>query len=254
VQRLSFISINAIPGTSWIPSVGLSTEMSGSSLPQPKRKWSLVNKLRSNSSGETPSPTMTHAAPPSPVNRVILCKDDSAQTRTRRESRENLCGSASSLEDVSENSSLGDAQKSSSRFRIPSSLPKSIPTFHMEIPTLTETLTSSHLRRLFFSTFLEFRLGDDERKLWDSLTKFQADFGSLTDVEVAQHQKDIRGAAQKILTEYPLIPNHDILVKAIKDSSFHASSRFFLDAEVKLYAIFHNSYQSYLSNNQWVRV
>jgi len=269
VKHLLLVSNDAVPGTSWIPSVGLSNEPSESpSVPTasaPKKKWSFMNKLRGNVSSDSPvssssgsskhsrhsSASSTH----SPVSGLVVsqaAKEDPAKSQRDSPSsseEEMLVDSG-----VSPTSPLcSDGQKSSRAFRLPSGVPKSVPLFRLEIPSLSDTLTSAHLRRLFFSTFLELRLGDDEKKLWTALSKFQSDFAALTDAEVAQRQKDIRDAAMKVLSENAQIPDHDALVKIIKDSKYNISSKFFLDAEVKLYQNFHNYFQSFLANNQWVK-
>ena len=132
-------------------------------------------------------------------------------------------------------------------------VPKSSSDIHMEIPTLADTLSCTHLRRLFFASFLEYRLGDGETKLWNSLCKFHSDFSSLTDMEVSQRQNDIRDSAMKVLSDNPNLPFHDDLVKVITDSVYEISSRFFVDVETKLYGPFYADYESFLAKNQWVR-
>jgi len=120
---------------------------------------------------------------------------------------------------------------------MPSSVPKSVPSFMLEVPTFPETFASTHLRRLFYGSYLEVRLGDDEKAVWDALCKFHADFACLTDAEVTARQKDIIDAASKLLEKFPDLPNHDALVTALKDHHYTVSSRFFFDAESKLYGI-----------------
>ena len=136
---------------------------------------------------------------------------------------------------------------------LPSTVARSVPTFALEVPTLQETLCSTHLRRLFYATFLDLRLGDDERALWHALCRFHASFVCLTDAEVASRQADIRAAAQKVLDEYgERLPEHDTLAQCVADPRFVLTARFFCNAECKLYTNFHNSYQSFLLTNHWV--
>jgi len=252
VPRLTYVSNDAIPGTSWIPSVGISTEINSKSMPSAKKKWSLMEKLRNNSSNssgsnEPPSPILGK----SPHSSKLLAhspKDDSSAASGTKSVEEEY-------EYLASPSGAGGAEppKAHRHYRVPSTVNKSIPVFRMEVPTVVDTLTSAHLRRLFFATFLDFRLGDDEKALWNSLSKFQADFVAFTDAAVVEHQSSIREAAMKVLDDNPSIPNHDELVSVIKESKYNITSRFFFDAETKLYGAFHNSYQSFLVNNQWVR-
>jgi len=268
VKFLTFVSNDAIPGTSWIPSVSLSNDVTTKSMPVAKKKFSLMSKLRGSSSStaiataaELPSPvTVTaasksksmnfggHSSSPSSSSSA-KGKNDAASTH--EEQAKDSASACSEDEKYSSPSSTGGEPLKT--IRLPSTVPKNVPVFNLEIPSLVETLTSSHLRRLFFSSFLEFRLGDDEKALWNELSKFQEAFASLTDEEVASRQKDICEAAKKVLTENPRIPDHDDLVKTLDQSLHPVSSRFFLNAEVKLYELFHNSYQSFLANNNWVR-
>ena len=136
---------------------------------------------------------------------------------------------------------------------LPSTVAKSVPTIALEVPTLQETLCSTHLRRLFFATFLDLRLGDDEKAVWAALCRFHASFVCLTDAEVASRQGDIRAAAQKVLDEVgDRLPEHDTLAQCVADPRFVLTARFFCNAECKLYTQFHNSYQSFLLTNHWV--
>lgn len=136
---------------------------------------------------------------------------------------------------------------------LPSTVARSVPTIALEVPTLQETLCSTHLRRLFYTTFLDLRLGDDERAVWTALSRFHASFVCLTDAEVASRQGDIRAAAQKVLDECgDRLPEHDTLAQCVADPRFVLTARFFCNAECKLYTRFHNSYQSFLLTNHWV--
>jgi len=257
VKSLTFVGSDAIPGTSWIPTVGLPSDLpSPVHSPPPKMKWSLLDKLRNNSSGGDPPALRPTPPPRGPSSRALPrprphAKEEQTPIVKPRSDTLSSCSSVSTDDD---NSNDGSPTATGS-FRLPSSVPRNVPAFYMEIPSLKETLTSSNLRRLFFATFLEFRLSDDEKKVWSELSKFQADFGSLTDAEFAKCQKEIRAAAIKVLEGNPDIPDHDALLKVLRDSSsYPVSSRFFMDAETKLYGKFHDAYQSFLANNQWLRV
>jgi len=268
VPRLTFVSNNAIPGTSWIPSVGIQTDVTTKSMPPSssgtKKKWSLFGKHRSTASySEASAPTPiagkksssgTLSAPHSPGTKLIVTEPKEEGLPVVK--LEVSTGSSAPDDDSESSASSSNSsteQRRSRSFRVPGSLAKSVPVFRMEVPTICETLTSAHLRRLFYSTFLEFRLGNDEKELWATLSKFQATYLSLTDEDIAQRQKDIRDAAMTILKNNPRIPDHDNLIAVIEKGEYSISSKFFLDAEMKMYEAFHNSYQSFLSNNQWVQ-
>ena len=260
VKKLTFVSNNAIPGTSWIPSIQLSnSDVSSKAMPT-KKRWGLVSKIRGNSPVDRPvsPPESGHkrsASSSSSSSSSISVSQSPASQKTEDVSPNSVRrGSVASCEERGEPlPTTPEPQKQSAPIRLPSSVQKSIPVFNMEVPTMPETLGSSHLRRLFYATFLELRLGDDEKIVWKALCHFQDSFACLTDPEIAQRQGDIRAAAKKVLDENPSIPNRDELMKALNESSYPVSSRFFFNAEAKLYGHFHESYQSFLLNNHWVR-
>jgi len=265
VKNLTFIGGNAVPGTTWIPTLGVSTEVSNSLAQPTKKKWGL-RKLRNSANGSEmlspPSPIIgkktSYRASTNSIGVVVTSpKEDLLLSKSPHDSSGNSAVSddedRSSSSGISASTSRNNLDKLMDAHALPIVVPRNVPDVHMEVPTLLDTLSCTHLRRLFYSIFLEYRLGDGEKKLWNALCKFHSDFSSLTDAEVFRRQKDIREAALKVLQENPEIPDNQSLVKAINDSTYNVSSRFFFDAEVKLYGTFHNNYESFLAKNQWVR-
>jgi len=228
VSHLTFVSNDSIPGTSWLPTIGLIGEASSKTITVQKKKWGFgKHKLRTADAQKAEAPLQSPTSPLSP-------------NKTRRKP----------AVATDEDSSIAS---DSSSLRLVSAISKSVPIFRLEIPGVVDTLTSTVLRRLFYVTFLEYRFGDAEKKLYNALSKFQADYVAYSDSDVVQHQKEIREAASKILEEYADIPDREILQTVISDGKVIITSKFFLDSEVKLYNLFHNHFQSFLANNQWIQ-
>jgi len=269
---LTFAGNESISGTSCVPSIGMSSSVNsktphaGASVKDKKRKGFSFAKpklspISPGSSGPIPSPipspqSTTCPSPPHPSH-VRKASIGSAMPLSSAKgfnshSEALLCKSREPAVSDDESFYPPSTSSSSSNIRLPSSVAKSIPKFSLEVPTLAETLASTHLRRMFFATFLDFRLGDDEKMLWNALSKFHADYVCWTDAELSTRQKEISHAAMKILEEYTRIPDRDNLMKCINESLFNVTSHFFYEAECKLYSQFHSSYQSFLVNNRWV--
>jgi len=271
VPTLTFPGNESISGTSCIPSIGLSASVNNktptAAAAKDKKRWGLFSKHKgqppSPSSGSMPSPTTPNSSG-SPAHRKLSMGPVpvSLGRATPSSSETLLCKprDPATVDDegcYSQHSSLLGSPPSTSasapsfNVRLPNSVNKSMPKFILEVPTIQETLASTHLRRLFFGTFLEMRLGDEEKTQWNALCKFHADTVCLSDAELTSKQKSICESAMKLLDSYPQLPLHDELVKSIKESSYVVTSHFFFEAESKLYSQFHNNYQSFLLNNRW---
>jgi len=259
VQQLTLVGGHAVPGTTWVTALGVTTDTENVSVPSAKKRWGLRNLRRKDSvrSVRMESPPLGPLAatgiaghksisfqvkPGAPRVPFTLGKDDSSLSRD-----------TSSSGDFHSSRSDGEGIPGTLLPAMPNSVPKSIPDYRMEIPTIHDTLACTLLRRMFYGSFLEYRLIEDEKNVWNALCKFHADFSSLTDAEVVQRQKDIRSAAMKVLEENPTIPFHDEMTKTLSEEGGFVTARFFFEAEVRLYSGFHNGYQTFLTKNQWVR-
>jgi len=262
VKILTFVGSDSIGDTSCIPSVGIAATIS-SRAPKEKRRWGFsgFGKQRSQpNTGSVTIPTSTSSTfPGSPTSSMVA--GSPVQTKTaspiiglRSPGSPSTDSLLSKPLDTVASDDEGDMVNSRHHHHmsVPSSVPKSVPEFTMEVPTFPETFASTHLRRLFYGCFLEMRLGDDEKALWNALCKFHSDFACLTDAEVTARQDEIIKAALKVLSSYPQLPDHDELVAALSEKRYTVSSHFFFDTERKLYGQFHASYQSFLSHNKWV--
>jgi len=280
VPSLTFFGNESISGTSCIPSIGMSASVSGktpsaaSAGSKDKKRWGFSPFSKPK---VPPSPTSGSASPTTPSSSSGSSSARKASTSSGSFSpvigkSGSPSGSSENLlckprdTSVSDDESLYTSHASSSgnsssnqtpnpqpiSFRLPSKVLKNAPKFTLEVPTLVETLSSTHLRRLFYGTFLEFRLGDEEKKLWNALCKFHATYATLTDAEVTSRQKEICEAAMKLMTDFPQIPSRDGLMKNIAESRYTATCHFFYEAESRLYSSFYSNYQSFLVNNHWV--
>jgi len=253
VRSLTFVSNDAVPGTSWIPSVRLANnEVSSKSIPSKKRSG-ILSKIRGGAGSSPKEQTLSspsgsataHKSSASSSQSVVGLKLELGPPRAESLSPKKQSDDAEPL--------LASSESHKTPIRLPNYVQKSLPVFYMEIPSINETLVSSHLRRLFYGTFLEPRLGDEEKTLWNTLCKFQESFVGMSDPEIAEHQKDIREAAKKILDENTYLPQRDTLLLDLEKSKYPVSSKFFFNSEIELYGRFHQNYQSYLLNNHWVQ-
>jgi len=251
VKLMTFIGSDAIADTSCIPSVGIAATIT-SRAPTKERKH-LFSGFGKPRSGSTAGASIT------PSNSSTMLASSSYSPGTKRASFSPVIGrsptgssSSDTLMSKPVEAVASDDEDGVNPRHLPNSVPKSYPKFMLEVPTFPETFASTHLRRLFYGSFLEMRLGDEEKKLWNVLCKFHADFACLTDAEVTSRQSDIIDAAMNVLDQFPQLPGHDEMVTSLKEKRYTVSSRFFFDAEAKLYGQFHANYQSFLSNNKWV--
>jgi len=226
---VTFVSNDAIPGTSLLPSIGFNTDVKPTPQAQAKKKRGFMDIIKGTTSSD--EPTSAH----SPPLKVLLPRSGSDSGSKHSHSRS---GSDSDTLVVKKPEDLQSK-----------SVTKTVPVFNMEIPTLSDTLVCARLRRHFYTTFLESRLGNDEKKLWTALSEFQEAYQSLSDEEVCQRQKDIRDAAMTILKNNSSIPDRDNLMDIIEKEKYNVSSKFFLGVEMKIYQDLHKSYQSFLESN-----
>jgi len=257
-KSLTFFGNESISGTSCIPSIGMSASVSKKPTLAPsikdKKRWGFSpfskGKPPSPSSGSIPSPTSPSASSSPLPRKASIGSSSSPVSKEPTGSNEILL--CKSRDNAISDDEMGPSHHSGINLRLPNSVVKSMPKFVLEVPTIQETLASTHLRRMFYGTFLEMRLGDEEKVLWNDFCKFHKDFVCWTDAELTSRQKEICDAAMKLLDEHPQIPLHDDLVKSIKESRYTVTSHFFFEAENKLYGQFHAYYQSFLLNNRWV--
>jgi len=121
----------------------------------------------------------------------------------------------------------------------------------LHIPTLTETLSSSYLRKLFETLCLSTALSASEMTLWEALCLFYNKYSVKDDDKLIEAQDEMRSDIEKICEKYQNLFKKSAEVKERAKKLKIIFPQFFRPFEQELYASQHTEYEKLLRAKGW---
>jgi len=120
------------------------------------------------------------------------------------------------------------------------------------VPTLAETLSSTFLRKILLTSYLETHLPDDEMDLWKKFSEFLEKYQPLSDSDLESSQDEMRAAALEIIDKNESFMKKGYFLRSQIEKKGLITSAFFREEETNLIRRFYAGYESMLQQKGWL--
>jgi len=119
------------------------------------------------------------------------------------------------------------------------------------VPSISDTLSSAYLRKLFETMCLSSVLSASEISLWEALTKFYTKYSIADDDKLIESQDKMREEIEKICDKYHSMFKNPAEIKERAQKLKIVFPQFFRPYETALYSEHHSAYEKTLRAKGW---
>jgi len=119
------------------------------------------------------------------------------------------------------------------------------------VPTISETLSSTYLRKLFETMYLSSVISASDMTFWEVLCKFYTKYSVKDDDKLIEAQDEMRGEIEKIVDKYQALFKNAGEVKERAKTLKIIFPQFFRLYEEEIYGHHHEEYEKVLRSKGW---
>jgi len=119
------------------------------------------------------------------------------------------------------------------------------------VPSLTDTLSSSYLRKLFEVMHLSTAISASEMNLWEALCKFYTKYSAYDDDKILESQDEMRESIERICSKYQALLKNAAEIKERAKKVKVVFPQFFRQYEIDIYGEHHAAYEKVLRSRGW---
>jgi len=121
----------------------------------------------------------------------------------------------------------------------------------LPIPSITDTLSSSYLRKHFENSYLSARLSATDMSLWEALCRFYNKYSVMTDEKLVDSQEDMVKDIEALCDKFRAVLKDVAELKERAKKQKFVFPQFFRQTEIALYSDRHTEYEKLLRAKGW---